>query len=701
MVTCPAPPPGPATVACTTPWFSGEMSPNGRPVEQLPYSWDIVAGDLDGDGNTDVVLPLSDGTISVVLGRGLGRFAPPALYAVPTTSVDMALGDLDGNGSLDIAVVSIDYTNASGPGAVSVLLNRGDGTFLPAVSYLLSDSPGAVAIGDADHDGDRDLFVVSGLSGSGGGVRVLLNDGSGSFGSPILYSTRAGTELGTLMVAAVDVNGDGRTDIVAVNGSGTLAVLLGRANGFAGAALYTIGFAPRAFVVADFTGDGRPDVAVTLLAATFGGQPPVVAVLANRGNGQFGAATYYPLPDYANDIAAGDLDGDGDPDLVVPESNTSVLLNQGNGTFVGATRLVSFPGEAVVLTNLDGDGALDVLLGFRDKIVAFQGDGAGRVAAPATTPLGGHVSLRDVNSDGNLDLFGVTSATFGVALGNGDGTFQAPIAMTEAPAAYAVDDLDHDGKLDVVTIASAVTLPGTLKVWRGSGDGTFTLATTHATGVAPRVVATGDVNGDCRPDVIVAGVSVHGPGLYIPGTLDIFLNDGSGGLSLAWSREGSYWSLALGDFDSDGLVDVVTSNVFSPIEVLFSQGDGSFSAPKAIGSQTAVNHVVADVNADGNLDVLGPGVLLGDGLGNFAATPTALGRPVSAGDLDGDGHADIVAGRDVLFSRGDGTFVARAFAWLWRDYVDGVTNAIGDVTGDGLPDIITGQQLLLEQRCLP
>jgi hypothetical protein len=281
-------------------------------------------------------------------------------------------------------------------------------------------------------------------------------------------------------VQIADVNRDGILDLLTANSStSTLGVLLGNGNGtFQAATTYPgqVSGMPLGLAVADLNGDGNPDVALLNGFSTF------ASVLLGNGNGTFQAAVHYYIPTGgrmgdASDIAIGDVNGDGLPDLLTTHFNTStlgVLLGNGNGTFQAATVLIAGAlarPSAVVLADVNGDSRLDVLLANYGNATVGVGlaPGTGAISAITTYPAATGSSPRglavaDITNDGHADLLVTTDATtsaFALVAGNGNGTFQAPISYPAATGAgysrsIAVADLNGDGKSDVL-VTNSVT----------------------------------------------------------------------------------------------------------------------------------------------------------------------------------------------------------------------------------------------------
>jgi len=333
------------------------------------------------------------------------------------------MGDLNGDGKQDVAVADL---NQYAPGTVSVLLGNGDGTFQPATAYATGMATDSVAIADLNGDGKPDLVVLDAGSIVGGstvpsGVGILLGNGDGTFKPEVTYPSGAG---GAELVVA-DINGDGKLDVaVANNALGNLSILLGN-------------------------GDGSFQPAVT---------------------------TFDPNRRISISIAAGDLNGDGKPDLVVSdeEYDVDVLINNGDNTFQPAVPYPTFAlsccvtePHSVAMSDVDGDGKLDVAVANygAHSVSIFRGNGDGTLQTQVPyviNALPQFVRFGDVNGDGILDVVvaEIVSPDLSVLLGNGDGTFQPQQFFTVKGRTFsmAVGDVNGDRKADIVATSGSTNV---------------------------------------------------------------------------------------------------------------------------------------------------------------------------------------------------------------------------------------------------
>ena len=529
---------------------------------------------------------------------------------------------------------------------------------------------------------------------------VFVGNGDGTFKPPVYYDV-----AGSLTID--DVNGDGIPDIV-VAGTGIVTTLIGKGDG-----TFTIG------PVSTFTSSGS-------------------------GGGIEGVAT-------------GDFNGDGKKDLLV---DTTVLFGGGDGTFTQGPTSAALANVSTFGTGAVGDlrnnGKLDVVVSERGSVAIFYGNGDGTFAVGpryAGPPDGEQVTITDIDGDGNLDIVVGTSTggvyteggydtplpMYQILMGRGDGTFvdslvysQGTYNVNGSVGQIASADFTGDGKLDVLVLEpnnSGTTAPSLLAVLPGDGKGNLGAPITSPINFVPVMVAAADLNGASKPNVVVAGYS----------KLALLINQGNGTFAgeQDYTLPDSPVSLAVGDFNGDGFLDVavgVTSGGgtgTSGVYVLFGQANGTLGSPVQIDTSLSPSGLAAgSLTTDGRTDLVVADqgffdyggsqqvngalhVYLGNKDGTFttAATPstTATNYTVAAlGDLNHDGKLDLIVAGNVtgtspgvstpnvytLLGNGDGTFqTALALPLASADGIGAGSIALADFNHDGNLDVVVGNDL--------
>ena len=327
----------------------------------------MATGDFNNDGQLDLVTSNYGSSVSVYLGNGDGTFQSPQSFATGPTTASVAVGDFNGDGNLDLAAADYDYYFEFDKD-IRILIGHGDGTFAPAVPVS------------------------------------------------------SGTSLPLYSITAIDLNDDGKPDLVVAGdyddnfgGGASVCVLIGQGGGeFAPAVRYYPSLFSPPLALGDFDGDGNLDVAAA--SSSDGGFYPAVKILFGNGDGTLRQFNNFSTSLGAYAVAVGDFDTDGNLDLVITNfTGAKILLGNGNGSFQ-AGQPINAGGTAA---DVSGDGVLDLVTARS----VYLGNGDGSFSPPIPNAVGtylGYEVVADFNGDGRLDVAAWGSGTVTVLLNDGD-----------------------------------------------------------------------------------------------------------------------------------------------------------------------------------------------------------------------------------------------------------------------------------------
>ncbi len=619
---------------------------------------------------------------------------PHSAFGVPQESNQYTSRpvDFDGDGDLDLLV-------ARG----TVQLRRNDAGHFVTTAPFPGAFAHAVEAGDFDGDGMLDLLTIN-----SGRVVVLWNDGGAFSASTTIINCGSGAQIDV-----ADLDADGYDDVVFQCAFANRIVVRfghpGRDLSFVRGVPHLGN--PLTHEIADVDGDGRLDFLVYSLP---GPTAPLVQFELCRGQPgrQFGLPSQISFPGTPRAYALGDVDSDGDPDLVyvTQTSDQLAVARNAGGSFttptsIALTRYVT----DVAVGDFDGDGRADavVTLAQTGGIGLLRGHGDGTFLAP-TLHTGcrswERITMFDLDNDGRREILTPSSASGYMTVFRAGA--QDPPGLPRELAIPSViwgsltpwlEDLDEDGDLDLYFVSDAGSdVPHYLM--RNAGDGTFSAAT--LVGLAPFAehLEFVDMNHDGHLDRVSARSQ----------SIDVALGDGLGGFApvLSTPNPGLSWPTALdsGDFDRDGHMDLLFSVNPGPgggVLLLRGNGQGGFGSqqvrPGPWGRWRAL-----DLDGDGWLDAVttsdfgGTAVLYGDGLGALlpAVSLTARNGSADFADLDGDGRLDFVHAvhngttgeLDTYLQRGPRAFERVPQVTSSSLRIEEV--ALRDLDGDGTPDLL-------------
>ncbi len=335
----------------------------------FPLSRGIELADLNGDGALDMVETgtvhdvLGPGEVSVRMNNGDGTYSSATIYTVEAIDSNaLSLADVNGDGSLDVITAGFD----SDSGKATVRLNNGHGSFLAATTYTTDGSrSNALCMVDINNDGALDMVTAGQTTSSGPGsitIRLNKNDGSGTFAASVSFT---GDPHESFAIAGGDLNGDQKTDLVVTGWLGEVIVMLNDGNGnFNTRANYSGNHqSSYALELKDMNSDGKLDI-VSCGKENATGH---LSVLLNQGNGTFGSRLSYTAAGGKTEaLRVGDVNGDGSPDVISAgygDSRAWVRLNNGHGSLgeVSYFELGQSYSLGLALGDVNKDGVVDLV----------------------------------------------------------------------------------------------------------------------------------------------------------------------------------------------------------------------------------------------------------------------------------------------------------------------------------------------------
>ncbi|MFN5857624.1 MAG: FG-GAP-like repeat-containing protein, partial [Pseudanabaenaceae cyanobacterium] len=529
--------------------------------------------DINGDGKLDLLTANFSNGISVRLGDGIGGFSGTTELAAGTNARALTLGDINGDGRLDILTANSSSNNVSvllnAPPSATLTIT--DSPIPPRVSIAAGTNPvegntnGTFTITLDQPAPVGGLTVNFSLAGTAtNGTDYTLSQSVSTNITAVTgssFTIAAGVTTATLAVVVPnDFIADPNETVQLNLATGNDYILSNPTAQFTPAPAVGVGTSPFAVTLGDVNGDGKTD----LIASNFGAN--TISVRVGDGSGGFSGTTNVSVGNNPAWVAGGDVNGDGILDLVAAnfsDSTVSVVLGNGSGGFSAPTNVSVGAGPVfVTLADFNKDGKLDIITTNRDSnnVSLRVGDGSGGFSGTTNFNVGNgpySVALADVNGDGNLDMVttNINAASVSVLLGNGSGGVLSRTDFTVGfqPISVKIADVNGDGKLDLLTANSG---SNTVSRLLGDGTGSFGSRSDITVGSNPFAVVLGDMNGDGKVDLAAANRGSN--------DISVRLGDGTGNFSgttnLYVPGLDGPRSLELKDINSDGSLDIIAAN---------------------------------------------------------------------------------------------------------------------------------------------
>ena len=624
-----------------------------------------ILADFDGDGDLDIFMQNGNGaTAQVFVNDGTGNFASvPATMPAVNFNEDLELtGDIDGDGDLDFVA---ETRQTVSPFYRFVTLLRNDSfdfsdTTAIEGTYVFQPSTDLIGLIDADGDDNLDVLSKAYIISTGTPLQVFSNDGIGNFSyagpyTPVFNAYNAGDTL--------DIDDDGDTEIVIPFDSYPNPYVRILVNGGAGGNLFTTGNtltfnnneSIRDVFPSDINNDGLDEFVINTEAdSTFIFETSVGGLVTSQ------------IAKFKGESRPGDLDGDGDADLLFGSNGVfSIYENEGGGTFTPNTDLLTVSAVYDVDTvDIDNDGNVDIVTASEDfPSRVWLNDGTGNftvgqvLAGPSYEQVFG-----DFDQDGDQDMIRAAENTTGVPnpgieIWRNDGGVLSPIDTIGFGSWEASDIelafLDGDGDLDIAVYHTQGCCSKYVETFLGGTDLTFASADTYYVNNELSRIDTADIDGDADTDLLIA--------FYGSRVVRTLLNDGLGMVSFGSSfsnySPNDYSDLDAFDVDGDNDIDaVITSGTY--IQIFLNDGAGAFTYNTQINlPQGVYQSFHTDIDQDGDQDLIfggedsaiKPRIYLNDGAGVFTFDSeidvySDEYTKIRTADLDNDGDLDVILG---------------------------------------------------------
>lgn len=667
-------------------YSNGDGSFVAAPPFSVPSGNQVIAGDWNRDGRTDVVT-LTNSTALLIRGE---QVSFTASAGTPQTTVagtafggalEVTATDSLGN-RIPGLTISFSSPNSGASATLSSTSAVTNGSGVASVAVVANSTLGSYNV-TATTGG---LTATFSLTNSLGAAASL----AATSGTP--QCARVGTSFARpLQVTVKDAGGN------VLNG---VTVAFSAPAAGASAALSAATAVTNANGVASITATANATVGSYLVTATVGALTATFS-LGNQGPSTVTLTTSPNPSTYGSRVTL-------TASVIPAAASGSVLFYDGTALLGGG---VLSSGSASLSTTLLASGArkIKAVYGGDPTNAPASSNVVTQTVTPATANLlraqattiasGNWTLIGDFDGNGKPDILAASYSNANLARQMADGSFQtSTLTIPYSVMSALAGDFNGDGKLD---LAFGLSYPSnSVKLYLGNGDGTFTAGATYAT-PSPSYLAVSDFNQDGVPDIAVAGgtsfaiLTGWGDGTFLTGP--------------ATTLAQTAYSEAAADFNGDGKTDLVFALSNNTLAVLLGNGDATFQAPLTAntGGYYYPNAlVVADFNGDGKPDIAtansyaySVSVLLGNGDGSFQAATSyqmnGLASGIVSADMNGDGKVDLVAtvnsGLVVLYGNGNGGFPTSAVYSQWR----GNGAAIADLNGDGKADVVISDYNLM------
>jgi 6-phosphogluconolactonase (cycloisomerase 2 family) len=627
---------------------------------QFPTS--IAIGDLSGDGKKDLACSnKGDDNIILYHQQQDGTLALHSPLDASSEPFSIAIADLNGDASPDLVCANYKSDN------ISIYYQQPDGKLELQFSLATGASPISVAIGDLNGDASPDLACAN---WSDDNITVYLQEEDGTFSlQPPLDASNMPRS-----VAIGDLNGDASPDLACANYNGrNITLYLQQADGTLQPSPQSpldAGILPYAAGIGDLNGDGLYDLAcVDYLGKT------IFVYLQDATSHMLSLSTQLSCADEPESLTIGDLNGDGRMDLAFATTGNSIILylQQEDGTLAEIPQSPAPVGtrpSSLAIGDLNGDGSMDIASAnqFGNDITLYLQQPDGKLELSPQSPIPAELkpdpaAIGDLNGDGRMDIaFQTHEQTIAVYHQQADGilgpSLQSPLDATRFIQALAIGDLNGDGKMDLACAIANDYYNRKYIYYYTQVNGTLTLQPPLDTSDNPTSIALGDLDGDGKLDLACANRDSDNITVYLQRSTGLELQP-----PLDTTRTPN--SVAIGDLNGDGRDDLACANMEAHQITIFLQDPISGALVEPPQSP---------------LDVSGI-------------------RPISVaiGDLNGDGRQDLACANyntrniNVFYQQEDGTLPTVPQLSLATGYFpDSVfphSVAIGDLNGDGRMDL--------------